>query len=186
MEIHWFYYFFCKIDYYIYNLFYLKMATLKLLIDEIEENNYTLIAMHSVLEDYRLAFFLNKELPIILTKSPEKFSITNKKGNAVFQKFVYIDVYNGFTWTLIQNKIEITNTEKSTANSLFFNEEIETETKIFLLPEFKKVDYFLKIDHPENNFDVQETLEKINKIYNLSTVYVVENEHIKSKNNLIF
>ena len=162
------------------------MATLKLLIDEIEENNYTLIAMHSVLEDYRLAFFLNKELPIFLTKSPEKFSITNKKGNAVFQKFVYMDVYNGFTWTLIQNKIEITNTEKSTANSLFFNEEIETETKMFLLPEFKKVDFLLKIDNESQRVNEIEITSLLNSIEKISAVYTIDLNTIKNKNNLIF
>jgi uncharacterized protein YcgL (UPF0745 family) len=54
------------------------------------------------------------------------------------------------------------------------------------LPEFKKVDYFLKIEH-QNHFDVlAEVLDKINGIPQISAVYPVDSAKIKSKNNLIF
>ena len=41
------------------------MAIHKLHIDEFDEVDYELIAIHTSLEDYRLAYFLNKKLPIL-------------------------------------------------------------------------------------------------------------------------
>jgi hypothetical protein len=55
-----------------------------------------------------------------------------------------------------------------------------------LLPEFKKVDYFLKIENmeePRNRIEIQALL---NTIDNISTAYAVETYKIRSKNNLIF
>lgn len=62
----------------------MKMAVLKLHLDEFDEIDYDLIAIHSVLEDYRLAYFLNQKLPIILSKSNEDIGVTIKEGEAFF------------------------------------------------------------------------------------------------------
>ena len=56
---------------------------------------------------------------------------------------------------------------------------------MFLLPELKKVDYFLKIES-DDDLDIVTIVKKLKTIKSLSTVYVVETENIKSKNNLIF
>ncbi|MFD0777791.1 IPExxxVDY family protein [Flavobacterium myungsuense] len=59
-------------------------------------------------------------------------------------------------------------------------------TKVYLVPELKKVDYFLKIKNNKGIFDLEEIIKKINTIDRISTVYAVIPETIKSKNNLIF
>ncbi len=59
-------------------------------------------------------------------------------------------------------------------------------TKVFLLPELKKVDYFLKIESDEDDVKITDIIKKLKTIKSLSTVYVVDTETIKSKNNLIF
>ena len=48
------------------------MGTIKLHIDDFEENDYLLIAIHTTLEDYRLAYFLNKYLGVQLQKQEIK------------------------------------------------------------------------------------------------------------------
>jgi len=55
-----------------------------------------------------------------------------------------------------------------------------------LLPELKKVDYFLKIKNNHDTFDIEQVIKTINTIERISTVYAVIPEKIKSKNNLIF
>ena len=57
-------------------------------------------------------------------------------------------------------------------------------TKVFLLPEMKKLDFFLKIENSE--MASTEIIKKINSIRSLSAAYSVETSTIKSKNNLIF
>ena len=161
------------------------MAKLKLLIDDFDEPDFSIIAIHTVLEDYRLAFFLNKFLKLSLTRGRD-INLKTKNGSIIFRSFVFENGFDDSKWTLIQNKNELTITEHNNQNDLFFNEKKENEIKIFLLPEFKQVDYFLKIEHPDCTFDPTEIIKNTAEIYNLSTAYQIENDNIKSKNNLIF
>jgi hypothetical protein len=63
---------------------------------------------------------------------------------------------------------------------------LEISTKVYLLPEFKKADYFLKIENTEDTMDVSKIKTILNTIDSISTVYTVDTDRIKSKNNLIF
>jgi hypothetical protein len=63
---------------------------------------------------------------------------------------------------------------------------MEVSTKVFLLPEFKKADYFLKIENNDDAMNVSKIQILLNTIDSVSTVYIVDTNKIKSKNNLIF
>ena len=158
----------------------------KLQLDDFDDIDYHLIAIHSNLEDYRMAFFLNKNLPILLSKSKKYLNINIKQNEVLVTKFEYMDNSTDRYWTLVSNKSEIITNQKSTSQNLFLDQEIETELKIFLLPELKKVDYLLKIQNTNQNFDLTKIISQINTIDQVSTVYEINPEKIKSKNNLIF
>jgi len=162
------------------------MAVLKLHLDEFDEIDYDLIAIHSVLEDYRLAYFINQKLPIILSRSKDEIGVTVKEGEAFFLKYIYNDFKNDIVWSLISNKNEIVIKKNSSGQNLFLNTAVEIATKVYLLPELKKVDYFLKIKNNHDTFDIEQVIKTINTIERISTVYAVIPEKIKSKNNLIF
>jgi hypothetical protein len=162
------------------------MALLKLHLDEFDEIDYDLIAIHSVLEDYRLAYFINQKLPIILSRSNDEIGVTIKEGEAFFLKYIYNDLKNDIVWSLISNKNEIVIKKNSSGQNLFLNAAVEIATKVYLLPELKKVDYFLKIKNNQDTFDIEQIIKTINTIERISTVYAVIPEKIKSKNNLIF
>ena len=55
-----------------------------------------------------------------------------------------------------------------------------------LLPEFKKVDYFIKISNDDLQFDEETIIKHIKSIPQIVTTYTVDVESIKSKDNLIF
>ena len=162
------------------------MAVHKLHLDEFDEVDYDLIAIHSSLEDYRLAYFINQKLPITLSKSKDEIGVTIKEGEALFPKFAYLDANNDILWSLVSNKNEIVTRKKSTGQNLFLNNDVEIATKVYLLSELKKVDYFLKIENNQDTVNIDETILKIKTIDRISTVYSVIPEKIKSKNNLIF
>ena len=157
-----------------------------MLLDDFEIVDYQLIAIHSSLEDYRMAYFLNQNLPILLEKNNKKIVIKSKHGDAFYSKFVFEDQTKDIVWHLIQNKNEIISIVTNEIQNLFFNETVETETKVFLLPEFKNVDYILKIDNAATNFDLEQIIHKINTIDEITTVYEIDQDTVKSKNNLIF
>lgn len=68
-----------------------------------------------------------------------------------------------------------------------FSEETTTKNvTTYLLPEFKKVDYLIKIETDFENTPIRKTLSQVQEIKEVISAYVVESEHIKSKKNLIF
>ncbi|BDB56122.1 IPExxxVDY family protein [Flavobacterium ammonificans] len=161
------------------------MAIHKLDLDEFDEIDYHLIAIHTTLEDYRLAYFINQHLPVNLSKSKEEILISIKQGDTQFSRFYFDDEDNFISWNLIQNKNEVVGKKEITNQDLFSNSTQEVATKVFLLPELKKVDYFLKIES-DDDLQINEIVKNLKSIKSLSTVYVVDTETIKSKNNLIF
>ena len=164
----------------------LNMTIHKLYIDEFDEDEYDLIAIHTSLEDYRLAYFINQTLPVLLHKNKNEIQINLKEAETHFSRFTFENNDKEISWNLIQNKNEISLPHKEKARNLFdiSNTSLEVATKVYLLPEFKKVDYFLKI---ENSQQSPETIaNNINTIDRISAVYSVDTRTIKSKNNLIF
>jgi hypothetical protein len=162
------------------------MAIHKLNLGDFDEIDYNLIAIHTSLEDFRLAYFINQKLPINLSKSKDEVQINIKQGETNFSRFHYYDLEKTISWNLIQNKNEVYQQEKETLQNLFSNITMETATKVFLLPEFKKADFFLKIDNTEDTMDVSKIKIILNTIDHISAVYKVDANQIKSKNNLIF
>jgi hypothetical protein len=159
------------------------MAIHKLHIDEFDEVDYELIAIHTSLEDYRLAYFLNQKLPIFLSKSKNEIQINIKEGITFFSRFIYENANTDCCWSLVQNKNEVTTLSTNNQN-LFGDTSFEVATKAFLLPELKKVDYFLKIEN--SDAEMEKIIASMNTISQIATVYCVDSNNIKSKNNLIF
>ena len=60
------------------------------------------------------------------------------------------------------------------------------ESTIYLLPEYKKVDFLLKIDNICNDEYINEIISKLNEIDKINLVYRLDKDKIKTKNNLIF
>ena len=163
----------------------------KLISDEHEKEaydkiDYQLIAIHTSLEDYRLAFFINKCLPVILSKCNSNVSIKKKMAEIQFSRFIFDDEKKDITWNLIQNKNEFSATNFTANTGLFENTITQMATKSYLIPEYKKVDYFLKVENCTEPITIQNAISEIKKIEQISTVYAVAIETIKSKNNLIF
>jgi hypothetical protein len=162
------------------------MINYKLQIDDFDEVDYSLIAIHTALDDYRLAYFINKNLSINLSKNENEIPISVKDGETFFTRFDFEDFENGVLWSLIQNENEIIIKKKGTNFDLFADTIQEISKKVHLLPDFKKVNYFLKINNTETYIDLSKTTEILNTIDRISTVYIVDLNKIKNKNNLIF
>ncbi|HWS59965.1 MAG TPA: IPExxxVDY family protein [Flavobacterium sp.] len=162
------------------------MAIHKLDFDEFDEIDYHLVAIHTSIEDYRLAYFINKKLPINLCLNKDEIHINIKEGETKFSRFNYYDKEKRITWNLIQNKNEVIQQKNEKSQNLFSDINIEVSTKVYLLPEFKKVDFFLKIENMEDSMNLSKVQHLLNTIENISTAYTIETKNIKTKNNLIF
>ena len=157
------------------------MATFKLSIDEFDEVNYELIAIHTSLEDYHLAYFINQNFPVLLSRNPNEVQVQTRAGETLFSRYTFEHPEDELCWDLLQNKNE---TVASDAGDLFFGANQTISSIAYLLPEFKKVDFFLKIVNSDSNPDA--ILETLGKINHITTVYPINIDRVKSKNNLIF
>jgi hypothetical protein len=162
------------------------MAIHKLLIDDFVTVDYKLIAIHSSLEDYRLAYFMNRELSILLEKCLNDIWVTIHEGESCFSRFIFEDPGNDSAWNLIQNRNRITTMQNITTTSLFDETGLPIETSVFLMPELKMVDYVLKIENMPASFEVDTVVEKLLSIRQIATAYNIDHKKLKSKNNLIF
>ncbi len=163
------------------------MTVHKLNIEDFDyDEKYALIAIHTSLEDYRLCYFINQILKINLKKSDKDIFISNKNGETYFSKFHFDDLKKDIYWHLVQNKNKITIKENNVNFNLFQDTTQEISTKVYLLPEFKKIDYLLKIDNENQKINEVEIATLLNSNERISTVYPIDLNTIKNKNNLIF
>ena len=160
------------------------MAVHKLILDDIfDELDCTLVAIHSAIEDYRLAYFLNKHLNLNLVR--KKLDLDCSVDKSKYSIFEWEDTNNLTIWNLVSNICKTEIYKQETVNSLFDTEE-KIIKKTYLIPEHKAVNYFLKIDNEFNLSKEKEILNKILQIHQVVTAFSIDINQLKSKDNLIF
>mgnify|MGYP000377379909 FL=1 len=149
-------------------------------LDDFSDDNYTLIGIHSTLDAYKLAFLINQKLKTRFIRAHYNLDFENKNNNASFSIYEFINNKFSHNWFLISN--QYTNKTEGITSGLFDTNEITT----YLIPEKKKVDYFLKL---EGDFDYEfivKSVDEINKINQVITSYTIDPNILKSKEFLIF
>ena len=139
-----------------------------------------MIGIHTSLEDYQLAFFLNKYLNIHLKKASYGLDFKGKNGEASYTVFEYNNEELDYNLYVLSNICILEN--KSQELGLFD----KIDVKAYLLPEKKNVDYFIKIDGAVTDVFVEEILQDIRKVTKIITSYIIETNTLKSKDFLIF
>lgn len=144
------------------------------------EDDYSLIGIHSTEEDYRLAYLLNKYLKTKLVRYT--ISLDFKHSEAEFPLFEYKDEISFVNYYLINNKhVQLVN--KPQSEGLFGG---NYSTMSYLIPEKKRVDYFLKIEGCNGSLFIKNLINDLNKIEQIITSYSIEPNSLKSKEHLIF
>ena len=160
------------------------MPAPKIVLNEVFEEPFILLAIHSSMEEYRMAYILNRQLGLRLERSREDVDLQEKGVKSLFPLYGFDNIQEYCQFYLVSN-VSRTRIASEKAEILLFQQENDYK-KTFLLPEFQKVDYFLKIqgDLPQKIETV--LLPKIKEIPQVSTAYPIEHARIKSKENLIF
>ncbi|RAJ17739.1 IPExxxVDY family protein [Olleya aquimaris] len=160
------------------------MAVRKLSLDDfLDEEYYALIGIHCVIEDYRLAFLINKTLDIKLKRKSE--DVTNPSLSTAYSIFEWVDQKQLTTYHLVANTCKVQHDNLKQQSNSLFGEDTAGATNYYLLPEYKKVNYLLKIE-TEFQHKEKKILNKILKIPQVVTAYSIAADTLKSKDNLIF
>ncbi|WCC42152.1 IPExxxVDY family protein [Tenacibaculum finnmarkense] len=113
------------------------MVTYTLNINELSINDYTLIGVQTVLDEYKLAYLLNKNLGTKFSKAVYNLDFTEKNHTFLYAVYEYKDTALGYDWFLITNTYRPT--DKTEITTIFNKNNVVK----YLVPE-KKNRLFLK------------------------------------------
>ncbi len=151
------------------------MSTTHRIVADWHDDTFVLLAIHSPLEDYALAYALNRacDLRLKRTKNDSK-----DHTNATFPAFEWEDSLNDRYWKLVANRG--ISREKMHGDGFFVNH--ATFRTCYLVNKQKAVNYFLGIDSIEKA-SLELYMRNILSIPSISGVYTTT---LKLKKNIIF
>ena len=144
--------------------------------------NYHLIAIHSDLDEFRLAFFLNKKLNIGLKRKINDIYFAEQDAN--YSQFEFLDDTKYLKWIFFSNKSLVSKKISDEDLSLFGQGNIGLN-EMNLLSQQKSVDFFLIIENVANKTYINKVLKKISEISDVITSFLSKNK-LENKENLIF
>jgi hypothetical protein len=147
---------------------------------------FSLLAIHCSEEAYFVAYLLNKYLGFQLKRERLDLNYVNNGLEASFPLFQYENSLQYITYNLVANKCKSIAAHVYSSGGLFNDDASENTVITYLIPEYNKVDYFLKINSEQESFSNKNIVKEIKNIKRIITAYEVEIDNLKSKNNLIF
>ena len=149
-------------------------------LNDFHEEKYSLLGIHTTLEDYKLAYLLNHHLKVRFNKASFSLDFENENSDASFSIYTYENSRQDSEWYLIANSAKKQN--KVQEEGLL----LSTEIKNYLIPEKKNIDFFIKIVEDISKEDLLKTVDKIKNINQVITTYTIDINTVKSKDILIF
>jgi len=162
------------------------MGTHKLVLDDDFEEDFSLIAIHCNEEPYKVAYILNQFARLKLRREKVDLAFTSGAMEITLPLFGFEDHTEYTDYSLVANKCKSAITKTNNNGELFGNTTDKETVITYLIPELKKVDYFLKIQSDFDNVGTKILINEINNIKQIISAYQVEPETLKSKDNLIF
>ena len=151
----------------------MKAKKVFLNIDPVDIDDFSVVAIHTNLEAYLVAYRLNQNLGCLLHNSKKKST------DDIYTRFKYITKISKDNWELISNHYE--NDEIFSKKNLLFN--INEMNKKSLIPSLDYVDFFFKI--PKSKI-IKDWVEKIRKIEGIQLAYEIDKRILNNLENLIF
>ena len=146
------------------------------ILDEIDENEFSLIAIHSSCEAYFMAFLLNLKCNCRFVRSIKRKGVAQK--DFPFEDYEWIDLVNGIEISLFSNRILIFKNEIQKGISLF---DVPETKELYLVQDLKEVDYIVKID---SGIEANMMIKKIESIDQISYLYLIDQSRLSINPNL--
>ena len=141
------------------------------ILDEIDEDDFSLIAVHSSCEAYRLAFLLNSKCQCRFTQTKKK-----KEGllaDYYFESYEWINPIKGIEIRLFSNRYLKFRDKLQKGSGLF---DIPETKELYLVQDLKDVDYIIKID---SGIEDQVMIERMESIDQVSYRYLIDQSQLK-------
>jgi len=158
------------------------MAVHKLLVDDFQDESFILLGIHCSLHDFRVAYLLNQALNINLKRKNKDLDYNYTSSS--YAIYEWLDRSQQITWNLVANICK--KEEEVIISSGLFKNNQRILKQYNLLPEYKTVNYLLKIENDFNSVNEKLIINNILAIPQIVTVYKIATENLKSSSNLIF
>ena len=152
------------------------MPNHKISLDEAEQNYY-IVAIHSILEAYSLAFILNKDLGLSFFR--HEFNVSFSNTNEFYMAYKNNEDKNNPLIYFFSNSFNVSKSEASTSSLFKFN-----DYKKALVPELSKADYIMKYFGRKN--DLPGFIKSVSLLNGVSSCYEYSAFKLRLKENLIF
>src|SRR5690606_13390785 len=159
---------------------------LKLDFNEEMDEPFTLVAIHCNEEEYKLASLLILHLGTKFIRRVVDLDFSSEGVLVNYPIYDYEDGYKYISYYLVSNICRIEESSLQSSDGLFSTLTSKKTKTHYLLPELRKVDYFLKLYSDFESVPLRKIISEINGIKQIVSAYTVEMDTIKSKNNLIF
>jgi predicted metal-dependent hydrolase len=136
------------------------MASRNITFSNEEYLNFELIGINSREKDFRLAWFLNKEMKWSLERLAP-YKLETKDRSSEHELFKFVSEENHYTIHLISNR----------------------SLQGVLLPEYAQLEYLLKVEGRE---DIENLVKEIRKINNVLAAFHLSQESLKHVSHLFF
>ncbi|MGY5355232.1 IPExxxVDY family protein [Wenyingzhuangia sp. IMCC45467] len=161
------------------------MAANYLTFCDLDEQDYQIIAVHTALQDYKVAYLLNNDLGFKLKRTVPDLDYVIEGKKAFFSSFEFEDSKNLIDWYLVKNKYKVKSFNKESLG-LFQTEDSFTSSYVYLQPEVKEADFIVKVQGDFVASKLKNLIQQINKIEGIVTAYVVDTDKLNHKEYLIF
>ena len=129
------------------------------ILDEIDEDDFSLIAIHSSCEAYLLAFLLNSKCQCRFVQIKK-----NKAGAPTdypFESYEWINPIKGIEIRLFSNRFLIFQDDAQKGTGLF---DLPETKELYLMQDLKEVDYIIKIVSGVEDFVMIKRIELIDQV----------------------
>ena len=147
-------------------------------IDELIEKDHW-IGIHTSLEPFQLAFIINQNSRLRLSRS--KKDILSEKKQGVFEFFEWVDPINDIVCNLLSNRFIFEKNKKKLNSNVLFK--LPERNELYLIDEFKRVDLLFRSSNEKIIKSIKYLLIEEPMT---SLVYSIPEEKIRNQLNLIF
>ena len=146
------------------------------ILEEIDEDDFSLIALHSSCEPYYLAFLLNSKCQCQFAQKKEKKE--GVKADHPFESFEWVDPIKGIEIRLFSNRYLKFQKDVQKGSSLF---DLPETKELYLIQDLKEVDYIIKID---SGIEDRVLIKRIESIDQVSYRYLIDQSQLKIDSRL--
>ncbi len=160
------------------------MAVHRLQLEE-EDDEFALFAIHCGEAPFKMAFLMNQTLKWQLKREREDILVNKAGKQQQYPKYRHVSKLDQIDHLLLSNK-DVPQEDSTTGQSLGLFDSLNgpSFSVTYLMPEFKKVDYLLKIESALNERELKSMVAQIKSIKEVVSTYVIPHQKIKNINPL--